>query len=148
MARAFRIVYPGASYHVASGGNERKNICLNKKGRERFLSCLESATVRYGALVRVYCLVSNHCRLSVETPRGNLSQIVKGVNGAFHSLVPSSLYGSLFTLSIHSLPIRFFSASRCVAPSLRSVPWKKYAKRNAIEPPGAVLCRAAKINWS
>ncbi|MFZ0931215.1 MAG: hypothetical protein WAN11_21595 [Syntrophobacteraceae bacterium] len=49
MARALRIVYPGAFYHVASRGNERKNIFLNKRDREQFLSYPESATVRYGA---------------------------------------------------------------------------------------------------
>jgi len=83
MARALRIVYPGVFYHVASRGNERKNIFLNKRDREQFLSYLESATVRYGALIHVYCLMSNHYHLLVETPRGNLSQIMKHVNGAY-----------------------------------------------------------------
>ncbi len=45
MSRALRIVYPGAFYHVASRGNERKNIFLNKRDREQFLSYLESAMV-------------------------------------------------------------------------------------------------------
>ncbi len=83
MGRALRIVYPGAFYHVASRGNERKNIFLNKRDRAQFLSCLESATVRYGALIHVYCLMSNHYHLLVETPRGNLPQIMKHVNGAY-----------------------------------------------------------------
>ncbi len=68
MARALRIVYPGAFYHVASRGNERKNIFLNKRDREQFLSYLESATVRYGAQFYAYCLVSNHYHLLLETP--------------------------------------------------------------------------------
>jgi len=52
MARALRIVYLGAFCHVASRGNERKNIFLNKRDREQLLSYLESATVRYGALIQ------------------------------------------------------------------------------------------------
>ena len=56
---------------------------MNNKDRERFLSCLESATVRYGALIHVYCPISDHYLLLVETPRGNLSQIMKHVNGAY-----------------------------------------------------------------
>ena len=44
---------------------------------------LESATTRYGARVHVYCLMSNHYRLLLETPRGNLSQIMAHVNGAY-----------------------------------------------------------------
>ena len=51
--------------------------------RERFLSYLESAVVRYGALIHAWCLMSNHYHLLVETPRGNLSQIMRHVNGAY-----------------------------------------------------------------
>jgi REP element-mobilizing transposase RayT len=83
VARALRIEYPGAFYHVASRGNERKDIFLNERDREQFLSYLESATVRYGARIHVYCLMSNHYHLLVETPHGNLSQIMKHVNGAY-----------------------------------------------------------------
>lgn len=83
MARALRIEYKGAFYHVASRGNDRKNIFLNQRDRERFLSYLESATIRYGAQIHVYCLMSNHYHLLVETPEGNLSRIMKHINGAY-----------------------------------------------------------------
>lgn len=85
MARSLRIEYPGAFYHVTSRGNERKEIFCNRGDREQFLSYLESATVRYGARIHVYCLMSNHYHLLVETPHGNLSQIMKHVNGAYTS---------------------------------------------------------------
>jgi REP element-mobilizing transposase RayT len=83
VARALRIEYPGAFYHVASRGNERKDIFVNAGDREHFLSCLESATIRHGAQIHVYCLMSNHYHLLVETPHGNLSRIMKHVNGAY-----------------------------------------------------------------
>ncbi|MBI5042609.1 MAG: transposase [Nitrospirae bacterium] len=51
--------------------------------RERFLSYLESATERYGAVIHVYCLMSNHYHLLLETPEGNLSQIMRHINGAY-----------------------------------------------------------------
>lgn len=83
MARALRVEYPGAFYHAASRGNERKNVFLSARDREQFLSYLESATVRYGACIHLYCLASNHYHLLVETPLGNLSQIMGHINGAY-----------------------------------------------------------------
>ena len=83
MARALRIEYSGAFYHITSRGNERKDIFLSGRDREQFLSYLESATVRYGARIHAYCPMSNHYHLLVETPLGNLSRIMKHVNGAY-----------------------------------------------------------------
>jgi len=83
MARSLRIEYPGAFYHVTSRGNERKEVFLDGADRERFLSYLDSATVRYGAQVHLYCLMPNHYHLLVETPLGNLSRIMGHINGAY-----------------------------------------------------------------
>jgi len=83
MARALRIQYPGAYYHVTSRGNERKAIFKNKGDRESFLSYLKSAHLRYGAVIHVYCLMNNHYHLLIETPKGNLSQIMRHINGAY-----------------------------------------------------------------
>jgi REP element-mobilizing transposase RayT len=83
MARQLRIEYPGAFYHVTSRGNERRAIFKNQRDRAQFLSYLESATRRYGALIHVYCLMDNHYHLLVETPSGNLSRIMQHINGAY-----------------------------------------------------------------
>jgi len=83
MARPLRIEYPGAFYHITSRGNERQKIFRSLKDRERFLTYLKSATQRYGAVIHVYCLMSNHYHLLLETPRGNLSQIMRHINGAY-----------------------------------------------------------------
>ena len=83
MARPLRIEYPGAYYHVTTRGNEQKDIFKSQKDRERFLFYLESAVVRYGAVIHAYCLMSNHYHLLLETPAGNLSQIMRHINGAY-----------------------------------------------------------------
>lgn len=83
MARPLRIEYPGAFYHVTSRGNERKAVFKSRRDREQFLSYLESATERYGAVIHVYCLMDNHYHLLVETPLGNLSKIMQHVNSAY-----------------------------------------------------------------
>ncbi|GFE59542.1 transposase [Geobacter sp. AOG2] len=83
MARPLRIEYPGAFYHVTSRGNEQKDVFKNQRDRERFLVYLASATERYGAVIHAYCLMGNHYHLLLETPGGNLSQIMRHINGAY-----------------------------------------------------------------
>jgi putative transposase len=83
MARALRIQFPGAFYHVTSRGNDRQPVFKSSRDREKFLSYLESATERYGAVVHVYCLLDNHYHLLLQTPLGNLSKIMQHINGAY-----------------------------------------------------------------
>lgn len=83
MTRPLRIEYPGAFYHITSRGNERKNIFKDDGDRQKFLSYLESSVARYGAVIHVYCLMDNHYHLLLETPYGNLSQIMRHINGAY-----------------------------------------------------------------
>ena len=83
MARPLRIAYPGAYYHVTSRGNEQKDIFKSRRDREKFLEYFESATQRYGAVIHAYCLMSNHYHLLLETPAGNLSQIMQHINSAY-----------------------------------------------------------------
>jgi REP element-mobilizing transposase RayT len=83
MARSLRINYPGAFYHVTSRGNEKREVFKGQRDREKFLSYLESAVIRYGAVVHCWCLMGNHYHLLVETPEGNLPQIMRHINGAY-----------------------------------------------------------------
>jgi REP element-mobilizing transposase RayT len=83
MARPLRIEYPGAFYHVTARGNEQKDIFKSQKDREKFLSYLEAATKRYAAVIHAYCLMGNHYHLLLETPQGNLSQIMKHINSSY-----------------------------------------------------------------
>jgi putative transposase len=83
MARQLRINYPGAFYHVTSRGNEQKRIFKSKRDRDKFLEYLGSATKRYDAVIHVFCLMENHYHLLLETPSGNLPQIMRHINGAY-----------------------------------------------------------------
>lgn len=83
MARPLRIEFPGCFYHVTSRGNERKDVFKTRKDREKFLSYLQSSIERYGAKIHAYCLMTNHYHLLMETPQGNLSQIMRHINGAY-----------------------------------------------------------------
>ncbi|MFH1991682.1 MAG: transposase, partial [Pseudomonadota bacterium] len=83
MARPLRIAYPGAFYHVTSRGNERKAVFKSKRDREKFFEYLGTATRRYDALIHSFCLMDNHYHLLIETPSGNLPQIMHHINGAY-----------------------------------------------------------------
>lgn len=83
MGRPLRITYPGAHYHITARGNEQKDIFKSRRDREQFLSYLESSVIRYGAVIHAYCLMNNHYHLLMETPEGNLPEIMRHINGAY-----------------------------------------------------------------
>ena len=83
MARPLRITFPGAFYHVTARGNERKAVFKSIRDRQKFLEYLETATERYHAVIHSYCLMDNHYHLLLETPSGNLPQIMRHINGAY-----------------------------------------------------------------
>ena len=83
MARPLRIAFPGAFYHITARGNERKAVFKSIRDRQKFLEYLETATARYNAVIHAYCLMDNHYHLLLETPSGNLPQIMRHINGAY-----------------------------------------------------------------
>ena len=83
MARPLRIIFPGAFYHVTSRGNEQKAVFKSKSDRIQYLAYLESATERYNAMIHAFCMMDNHYHLLLETPSGNLPQIMRHINGAY-----------------------------------------------------------------
>jgi REP-associated tyrosine transposase len=80
MARQLRIEYPGAYYHVYSRGNQRQQIFLSDEDRFFFLTCLGDAHDKYATVIHVYCLMTNHYHLLIETPQANLSRVMHLIN--------------------------------------------------------------------
>jgi len=60
MARARRIEYKGAWYHVMNRGAGRRKIYHTKKDYEIFLELLREITNRYQIDIHAYCLMPNH----------------------------------------------------------------------------------------
>jgi putative transposase len=83
MARPLRIEYPDALYHVMSRGNACKNIYLNDNDRIGFLSNLKHCIKLHNVICHAYCLMNNHYHLLLETPDGNLSQVMRDINGNY-----------------------------------------------------------------
>jgi putative transposase len=81
VGRPLRIEYPGALYHITSRGNERKKIFLEDADKIKFLEILEDYHSRFNILIHSYVLMDNHYHFIVETPKGNLTKVMHGVNG-------------------------------------------------------------------
>jgi len=73
MARKPRLTFEGAIHHVTFRGNGRKTIFRCDEERSRFLESLAERAERYRIRLYLYCLMTNHVHLLVETPAGNLS---------------------------------------------------------------------------
>jgi len=87
MARPLRIEFPGATYHVTSRGNRQQSIFVDDADRELFLATLARAMERMDATVLAYCLMGNHYHLVLCTRRGNLSALMRQINGVYTQAV-------------------------------------------------------------
>src|SRR2546423_8752016 len=68
MARALRIEYAGAAYHLMARGNHGQGIFQDDADRRSFLLTLGEACQKTGWVVHADVLMSNHYHLLVETP--------------------------------------------------------------------------------
>jgi REP element-mobilizing transposase RayT len=100
MARSLRIEFDGALYHVFSRGQRREAIFVEDRDRERFMELLAEMVEKHGIRLHAYVLMGNHYHLLMDTPRGNLSRAMKGLNTGYanwfkakHRIVGSVLQG-------------------------------------------------------
>lgn len=87
MARPLRLEYPGAVYHVTSRGNARQPIVADDRDRTLFLERLAHVIDRFGWRCHAYCVMENHYHLLLETPKPNLSQGMRQLNGTYTQAV-------------------------------------------------------------
>jgi len=83
MARSLRIDFPGAFYHVLSRGNRQEEIFIDDSDRTNFLNRLSVLHQKYGILVHAYVLMDNHYHLLAEAVDGNISRIMRDLNGGY-----------------------------------------------------------------
>ena len=83
MARALRVEFPGAWYHVTARGNEPRAIFRSDLDRSRFLELLGEYTARFGLRLHAYAFMPNHYHLMVETPAGGLSRAMQWLNVSY-----------------------------------------------------------------
>lgn len=79
MARQLRVEYPGAIYHVTVRSNGKEGLFKTDGDRKYLLTRMGEAAERYQVRVYLFCLMSNHFHLVVETPHGNLNGFMHGI---------------------------------------------------------------------
>jgi len=150
MARQLRIEFPGAIYHVTVRSNGKEDLFKTDGDRKYLLSRMGEEVDRCRVRVYLFCLMSNHFHLVVETPRGNLKKFMHGVLTGYgvyfnwihhqHGHVTQGRYGSrlvngdeyLLKLSryVHLNPVKVAAlADKPKAEKvayLRAYPWSSY----------------------
>jgi REP element-mobilizing transposase RayT len=66
-----------------SRGNRKGSIFEDNEDRRLFLATLEGAVVRYNVRCLACCLMGNHYHVVLDTPRGNLSDAMRHLNGVY-----------------------------------------------------------------
>ncbi len=83
MTRPLRIEYPNAWYHVMNSGRRGERIFSDKTDFEIFLGVLQESSELFGCRVAAFCLMSSHYHLLLQTPLGNISRVMRHVNGVY-----------------------------------------------------------------
>lgn len=83
MARALRIEFAGALYHITSRGDGREDIYAGEDDRKVWLEILRQVCERFNWTIHAYCQMGNHYHLLVETPDGNLAKGMRQLNGVY-----------------------------------------------------------------
>src|SRR6266853_860196 len=83
MARAIRLQYAGAVYHVMARGNQGDPIFRDVQDRRVWLETLGEACQKTGWRIHAYVLMGNHYHLLLETPEANLVEGMKWLQGAY-----------------------------------------------------------------
>jgi putative transposase len=139
MARRHRIQFPGAVYHVMSRGNRKSMIVNDDDDRRTFMKTFSDAAREYHVRVYVCCLMGTHYHMLLDTPRGNLSEFIRTVNGEY-----SKAFNRRHARVGHTFEQRFESLVVQREKYLRRV-----ARYIALNPVKARLCRdAADWPWS
>lgn len=83
MSRPLRLEIAGGLYHVTSRGDRRENIYHDDTDRLQWLAILAQVCERYYWRIHVWCQMSNHYHLIIETVEGNLSAGMRQLNGVY-----------------------------------------------------------------
>lgn len=107
MARPLRVEYPGAWYHILNRGRRKENIFFNESDYYLFMNILGECSRVFNLKVFAYSLMPNHYHLLICTPDGNLSRIMRHLDGVYTQKINRryELEGSLFKGRFRSIII-------------------------------------------
>ncbi|MBE0432662.1 transposase [candidate division WOR-3 bacterium] len=80
MARALRIQFPGAHYHITCRGIEHRNVYMDNADRRKFLALLADSLETYQVVLYAYIMMDNHFHLLIRTSKANCSEFMRHFN--------------------------------------------------------------------
>lgn len=83
MSRPLRIEYSGAWYHAMNRGANYRRIFSDEEDYNLFIIVLNESCRLFNAFLSSYCLMPNHYHLLIHTPEGNLSRVMRHLNGIY-----------------------------------------------------------------
>jgi len=83
MARALRLSFENAVYHITARGNRKENIFHFDKDRKVFLCKMDEMFEKFSFKCYAYCLMNNHYHLFIKTRHANLSEGMHQLNTAY-----------------------------------------------------------------
>jgi REP element-mobilizing transposase RayT len=83
MASPHRPQFPGAIYHITIRGVDRRRIVRDDIDRELWVAALGRAVLRTRTALHAWCLMTNHAHLLLDTPHGNVAQMMQLLNSSY-----------------------------------------------------------------
>lgn len=83
VAQPLRVEFPDACYHVMNRGLGRQPVFRAETDYLDFVALLEGIAQRWAAAIYAYCCMSTHYHLLLQTPLGNLSRIMRHIDGLY-----------------------------------------------------------------
>ncbi|NQY35709.1 MAG: transposase [Alteromonadaceae bacterium] len=122
-------------------GRGRQTIFHEEVYYQTFLDILEGACVRFNCIVHAYCLMGNHYHLLIETPKANLSRIMRHINGVY-----TQKYNRLKRTDGPLFRGRFKAV--LVDSDAYLVPLTRYIHRNPIDMKSPLVAKLDDYRWS
>lgn len=154
MPRTARLVAPAGTYHLTNRGTAGERVFRSSRDRHHFLALLELVVERYRWNCLMYCLMTTHYHLVVETPRGDLDRGMHRLNACyaqsfnrrrerFGHLFAERFHSVLVTTEEHMLGVVRYVALNPVEAGLCAAPqdwlWSSYAATAGLVPQPAFL---------
>jgi len=83
MARALRLSFENAFYHIIARGIRKENIFYSDKDKKVFLDKINETFEKYFFICYAYCLMDNHYHLFIQTPIANISEGMHYLNTSY-----------------------------------------------------------------
>ena len=83
MPRPLRPQVAGGFYHVTARGNNRAAIFFDDEDRAVYRGMLPRLVLRRRWRIHLYCLMTNHLHVVVETPDGDVSRGMQWLHGRY-----------------------------------------------------------------